>query len=102
MSHSTFFEIGGEVVEVYLQRPGLPPRPSLTSMDPHLQNVEEQTGLDLAKLSKKYQRAKRARWALTSAGTMAAVDGPVPIGDAIAMGFLAAYGAYELIQIFTE
>lgn len=116
MSYVTYFEIGGHVVETYVDRPGIPPRPVLdplpgisrkTGIPTKLlregsRSVERDTGLDLAKLGKKYQRAKRARWAITTAGTLAAADGPVPIGDALAMGFLALYGAYEVVQIFTD
>lgn len=116
MSYATYFEIGGHVVEAHVDRPGIPPRPVLDPI-PELsrrtgvpkkllhegvRSIERDTELDLRKLGKKYQRAKRARWAITTAGTLAAADGPVPVGDALAMGFLAAYSAYEVVQIFRE
>ena len=65
---------------------------------------------DGSKVSKKekqnvlntYTRAKRAREAGTIAMGMAAVDGPLPIGDAIAIGFLTGYAAYEAVLAFRE
>jgi flagellar biosynthesis/type III secretory pathway ATPase len=65
---------------------------------------------DGAKVSKKertqvirtYERAKRSRSAMTLAMSMAAVDGPLPIGDAVAVGMLAGYGVYEAVLAFRE
>ena len=57
--------------------------------------VQEKTGIDVLKISRAHGRARRARWAITTAATLAAVDGPLPIGDAIAIGVLGAYAGYE-------
>lgn len=51
---------------------------------------------------KMYGRAKRARTAARIAIGMAAVDGPLPIGETIAVGFLAGYAAYESVLAFRE
>jgi len=42
-------------------------------------------------------RARRARYALQIAATLAAVDGPLPFGDALAIGVLGTYATYEII-----
>lgn len=58
--------------------------------------VQETTGVDVLKVSRAHGRARRARWAFTTAAAIAAADGPLPIGDAIAVGVLGAYGVYEV------
>jgi hypothetical protein len=42
-------------------------------------------------------RFRRARYALTLAGTLAAADGPLPFGDALAIGVLGSYATYEVV-----
>ena len=117
MSHTTYFEIGGHVVESYLRdHHEVAPRPSLDVV-PQISNItgvpkpllragaeqlKKDTDIDLMKLGKKFRRAQRARWAFTTAGSLAAADGPLPFGDAAAMVLLGVYGAYETYQIFTE
>ena len=106
--YSTFFEIGGHVVESYYQEE-FGPRPSPVPLlsvakdrgipTPLVRQaskeVQAETGLDVMKLSRAHGRARRARWAFTVAATLAAADGPLPIGDAMAVGVLGAYGVYE-------
>jgi flagellar biosynthesis/type III secretory pathway ATPase len=60
------------------------------------------TKKETQKALKTYERAKRARSAITIAMTMAAVDGPLPIGDTIAIGLIAGYGAYEAVLAFRD
>lgn len=42
-------------------------------------------------------RLRRARYALTLAGTLAAADGPLPFGDVLAIGVLGSYATYEVV-----
>lgn len=107
----SFFEIGGELVELHHDVPAKPRgnthlrkeidkvTGSKTASNLVIKVAEEKTGVDL---KRKYTRYRRARWAVTTAGTLAAADGPLPVGDAIAIGFLGAYGAYETYKIITE
>jgi hypothetical protein len=55
---------------------------------------------DRRKAIETYERAKRARSAVTVAMTLAAVDGPLPIGDTVAIGLLAGYATYEAVLAF--
>lgn len=107
--YSTFFEIGGHVVESYTEEE-FGPRPSpLPLVDfakergvptplvkKASKEVQQSTGIDAMQLSRAHGRARRARWALTTAAALAAVDGPLPVGDAIAIGVLGAYAGYEV------
>ena len=54
------------------------------------------------KLARNLSRAGRAHRALVLAGTVAAADGPLPIGDAIAIGILTAYAGYETYRIIDD
>jgi hypothetical protein len=36
--------------------------------------------------------------AFTIAGTLAMADGPLPIGDVLAIGVLVGYGSYEIYK----
>jgi len=47
-------------------------------------------------------RARRARYALSLAVTFAAADGPLPIGDVIAIGILGVYAGYEMYRIVED
>ena len=109
MSYSTYFEIGGHVVESHVERPGVAARPSADPIRElarkHsvpvplaravVSEVSEKTDYDIHRASRAYGRLRRAKWAATTAATLAMADGPLPIGDALAIGFLAAYGVYE-------
>ena len=52
-------------------------------------------GYSAQRVTRGVGRARRARWAFVTAATLAAADGPLPIGDAAAIVFLAGYGIYE-------
>lgn len=54
---------------------------------------------DAARATRAYGRGRRAKWAITTALALAAGDGPLPIGDTVAIVFLAAYAGYEIYNI---
>ncbi len=110
MTYSTFFEIGGHVIENDVQSRGMPGRPAPTDIK-HIakqtgvpapllrqgsREIQKTTGYDVARAAQAPGRLRRAQWAFGVAGTLAMADGPLPIGDALAAGFLALYGGYEV------
>jgi hypothetical protein len=60
--------------------------------------IQQDTGVDLVKLVGVAGRKRRAVWAFRAAAALALADGPLPMGDALAIGVLAAYGTYEVVQ----
>ena len=112
MTYSTYFEVGGHVLEHHLDRPELPGRPAATGVKeiskrtgvpaPLVRKAgkqfEKETGYDPVRATGAYGRFRRARWAFTTAATLAMADGPLPFGDALAIGLLAGYGAYETVS----
>ncbi len=110
MTYSSFFEIGGYVVESYVDEPGMPvmktPERVLKEQfgvptplgKKAVKELREETGLDLSKLVSGGQRGKRVAWALRTAAALALVDGPIPVGDAAAAGFLLVYAGYEMTR----
>ena len=117
MTYTTFFEIGGHVIESYVDTETHGPRPAA---DPLLEiakkhgvpkslaraamkeSSEVLGGYDVARASRGVGRIRRARRAVTIAAALAAVDGPLPIGDTIAIGFLGTYAAYEMAVGVTD
>ena len=111
MSYATFFEIGGHVVESYVEDlDGIPTRPKPLTLEKELKRVagvpiplgraakremKGKTGVDIGKFVEGTSHAKRANWAVRAALAIAIVDGPLPFGDMLAIGGLAAYGGYE-------
>jgi hypothetical protein len=116
MTYSTYFEVGGHVLEHHLNRPELPGRPAATGVKvisertgvpaPLVRKAAKQfqkdTGYDPVRAAGAHGRFRRARWAFTTAATLAAVDGPLPVGDALAIGLLAGYGAYETVSAIQD
>ena len=114
--HATFFEIGGHVIESYVERDGIssrPPRNVVYEKGKQLgvpkplirqasKEMKEATGIDIVKLGSAGGRGRRAGWALRTAAALALVDGPVPIGDAVAAGLLVAYAGYEVTRTAIE
>lgn len=111
MTYATYFEIGGDIIESVVDTPTK--RPPATSVPKYVKKkygvpepvtkkaakqVKADTGVDVIKLSGVHGRARRARWAFTTAAALALADGPLPIGDVLAVGVLAAYGTYEVVQ----
>jgi hypothetical protein len=109
----TYFEIGGHVIESIVEpREGVDVRPRHDLVEHYLserynvpkkltkaaaKQVSDETGYDVGRAMKGAARARRAKWAFSTAATMAMIDGPIPIGDMAAIGFLGIYGSYEAI-----
>ncbi len=118
MSYITYFEIGGQVIETYVEgrhyHAPLRPRadPLHHYMKEHHGVSKSMTkaalkhaspeGYDLNRAARGIGRARRARWALSLAATLAAADGPLPIGDVAAIGVLGVYGTYEATQAYGD
>lgn len=114
----TYFEIGGHVIETYVQShlPDVPLRPRSDPVH-HFMKKEHGVpkamtkqalkqaspeGYDFDRAARGYGRARRAKWALTTAATLAAADGPLPFGDIAAIGVLGIYGGYEMTQAYGD
>ncbi len=118
MSYTTYFEIGGQVIETYVEghHPNAPLRPRADSLHHYMKEEHgvskfmmkvalkqaSPEGYDLNRAARGAGRARRARWALSLAGTLAMADGPLPIGDVLAIGVLGVYGAYEGTQAYHD
>jgi len=117
MAYATFFEIGGHVIESKVVSSGQSPRPAATNyllekgkqmgvpkplMRKGAKEIEKSTGIDIVKIGNVPGRARRAQWAFRTAAIIALADGPLPIGDAIAVGLLATYGTYEAAMIVKD
>ena len=115
MVYTTYFEVGGQVVESYVE-PVASPRPAanpligmakekgLSKRDVKVLNesLKQDTGLDFLKIGDAYGRGRRARWAMMTALTLAAADGPLPVGDIVAIGFLTSYAVYESAMVLKD
>jgi len=55
-------------------------------------------GLDLVEVAEGIARARRARRAIQLALLLASADGPLPIGDTLAIGVLGVYAGYEIYK----
>jgi hypothetical protein len=107
---NAYFEIGGHIIETIVQDESVPNRPPMVTArsisrqhkipQPLVRQVDKKvkddTGVSPLTVLDSYGRARRARWALTVAATLATADGPLPFGDAIAIGVLGVYAGYEL------
>lgn len=108
MEYVTYFEIGGQIIESVVETPTV--RPPATSLQRYLKKehdvpvamtkkatreIKKKTGYDLERASGAPGRFRRAQWAMSTAAVLATADGPLPIGDAIAVVFLTGYGLYE-------
>jgi hypothetical protein len=114
MSYSTYFEIGGQVIETSM--PGIAPRPAADPLmelaKKHgvskplarkaIKETSDAIGYDIHRASQAYGRYRRARWAFTTAAVLAAADGPLPFGDIAAIGLLGVYGGYETVAAFGD
>lgn len=110
----SYFEIGGELIEVSTspsssQRPG----PSVVrriAEQPREgrrgtaggRKSEKGYGITGEQLFSKSGSARRATTAIRMAAALALVDGPLPVGDALAATVLMAYAGYEVSRIITE
>jgi hypothetical protein len=114
MSGISYFEIGGQLIETHVDSPTARPQAiTAKSVAKHLdvptpvvravsRDVKKKTGIDPMVVAEKYGRVRRAKWAFTTAAAIAAADGPLPFGDIAAIGFLGAYGLYEMHQVVTD
>lgn len=107
---NAYFELAGHVIETQLVDQGVPNRPPIVTARSisRQHNVPQSvvkavdrkakadTGISPLTVIDSYGRARRARWALTTAASLAAADGPLPFGDAVAIGVLGVYAGYEL------
>ena len=119
--NSSFFEIGGRVVESITEDL------TYSQQDEYIYDLvyrdiqPEDVGVALAdtavarirgdnvefiphlpKNIRKAGRARRAKQAATIAVALAAADGPLPIADLVAIGFLSGYAGYEVYRIITD
>ena len=63
-----------------------------------IKKASKELGLDYEEIGKVPGRLRRARRAITIAATLAAADGPLPIGDVAAIGVLGVYAGYEIYK----
>lgn len=106
---TSFFEIGGHIVECDLtsllspyrmvsaaerpERGRIAARSQASSMP---QTSSASGGLTVREVASRVGRAQRARRAIAIAATLAAADGPLPIGDTLAIVGLTIYAGWEL------
>jgi hypothetical protein len=115
MKYPTYFEIGGEIIESQVfdserhQDTTFDPLPGFTAsgeftddeqmaIDVGEMVIQGLTGneeYDAGRALRSYERLRRAKTVATWAIALAAADGPLPIGDTIAIVLLASYGIYE-------
>jgi len=63
-----------------------------------LEQAADYAGLDPVELAESIARTRRARRAIQVALLLAAADGPLPIGDMLAIGVLGVYAGYEIYK----
>jgi len=63
-----------------------------------LDQVSESIGLDPIEVGESIARTRRARRAVQWAIILASADGPLPIGDMLAIGVLGVYAGYEIYK----
>jgi hypothetical protein len=118
MTYPVYFEVAGHWVETQIpdEMPSRPPMITSRSISKKTglpvplvkdvnREIKQKTGYDVMRASRGYGRLRRARWAFSTAAALALADGPLPIGDALAVGVLLGYGVYETgtaIDDFTQ
>jgi hypothetical protein len=114
MTYETYFEIGGHILESTFAT-AENPRPRINTAN-NLQTTDLAVAVapgavaksagkksyDAKRATRAPARARRAKWAFTLAASMALADGPLPIGDAIAIMTLSAYAGYELGMAYKD
>jgi len=63
-----------------------------------LEKAAEAAGLDLVESAESIARIRRATRAAQLAIILASADGPLPIGDMLAIGVLGVYAGYEIYK----
>ncbi len=114
---SSFFEISGEIIECLdedtlfqIQSPlESAAEEVIGSRVDRMMGISNQrepaageTGFTPGEVVQSLGRLRRATTAATWAVTLATADGPLPFGDALAVGVLAGYSAYELSLIYRD
>jgi hypothetical protein len=113
MSQSSFYVVGGKLVENYLDgHDELPDgkMPRITGRQKPTLNDQvigqgasalnyvmsgDSSGYSAQRAAQGIGRARRAKLMFTIAATLAYADGPLPFGDGVAIVVLAGYGIYE-------
>ncbi len=116
MDSMSYFEIGGHIVSTSISSPeysassfrGAPTTTTVAQVQgqrnkqvaggrkaDHTSTSDRDRAMALGEVP---GRARRARMAFSLAFALAAADGPLPIGDALAVGFLVIYGSYEFYK----
>ena len=111
--NTSYFEIGGKVVECLLHQEaantptfGTPfdelvvmvgQKSAEVVLSKAVSKTTKKESYDPLRASRAPGRARRARYALQTAAALAAVDGPLPFGDALAIGVLGTYATYEIV-----
>jgi len=108
---SSYFEIGGHIVECSADdNTSLPSSISMVSVAERPERGRNSAKYETSPMSitspssggkgesvyERTSRLRRARRALSIAAAIALADGPLPIGDAIAVVGLGAYAVYEI------
>ena len=75
---------------------------SLTELAVNTAEFFSRSDIDrVAEYTQKARRARRAYRASAIAAGLAVSDGPLPVGDVLAITFLTGYAGYELYHILT-
>ena len=120
LPYSSFFEIGGHIVDCqhaivegshnqYWNPSDVFVISKAELAVAAVETVANTTGVELpdaflrgGRIVKKAGRAQRALRAAGIAGGLAASDGPLLVGDMLAIGFLTGYAGYEVYRIITD
>lgn len=96
----SYFEIAGQIVESSVED-----EDAVFSDIDYAEIAEilrDKSDYDIMRASQAPGRLRRARNAITLAATLAAADGPLPIGDMLAIGVLGGYAGYEIVRAFGD
>ena len=113
----SYFEIAGHIHECEVDSPEsvrashvqdiMETKMELTRSSPGNYEMKTTSYIHKPKLTgvktfRNLSRASRAHRALVLAGGLATADGPLPIGDVLAIGVLAGYAGYEAYRILDD
>ena len=116
MEPSSFFEVGGHVIECMSAIETSAREHNISAQDIYTPSdleivvgvgsvvaeklgYQESRALKVAKLARKAGRLQRAGRAAKMAGGLALADGPLPIGEMLAVGVLTGYATYEVYRV---
>ena len=113
----SYFEIGGHIHECEVDDPQsvrvshvqdvMETKMELSRSSPGKVQIKTTSYIHKPKLTgvktfRNLSRASRAHRALVLAGGLATADGPLPIGDVMAIGVLGVYAGYETYRILDD